>query len=207
MNDEKTKILNYSYEILFKYGFNNATMDTIAQGLKISKKTLYKHFKSKDQLIDSVIDLLTQNILKQIEAAIAEDKNAIEKLTELLKIVIKSFSKINLDYFQFLNAKGFAHWEKIENFRQQVIATKYTQIIEQGKKEKLIEDKPTVILMTAAYNIVKSIVNPQFVLSNNLSFESAAKYAISMVVGACATEEGKRLFNKLTEGMKNENFN
>lgn len=201
MDNEKTKIINYSYDILFKYGFNNVTMDTIAQGLKISKKTLYKYFKSKDELIDNVIDLLTQSILKKIETIIAEDKNAIEKLTELLKIIIKTFSKINLDYFQFLNAKGFAHWEKIENFRQQVIATKYSQILEQGKKEKLIEDKPTIILMTGAYSIVKSIVNPQFVLSNNLSFESAAKYAINMVIGACATEEGKALFNKLTKGI------
>ncbi len=201
MNEERQNIVKYTSEVLFTYGFNTVTMDTIAQGLRMSKKTLYKYFSSKEDLLDAVIDMVTENIRIQVENALISDMNAIEKLISVLKVVIKSLSKLNPDYLQFMNAKGFRQWEKIENFRKQIVAKNYAKIMEQGKLEGLVEDKPTVILLTGAYGIVKSIVNPEFVLNNNFSFETAAKYAIGMVVNACATEKGKQLFNKLSKGI------
>lgn len=201
MNEERQKIVKYTSEVLFTYGFNTVTMDTIAQGLRMSKKTLYKYFSSKEDLLDAVIDMVTENIRIQVEDVINSNMNAIEKLISVLKVVIKSLSKLNPDYLQFMNAKGFRQWEKIENFRKQIVAKNYAKIMEQGKTEGLVEDKPTVILLTGAYGIVKSIVNPEFVLNNNFSFETAAKYAIGMVVNACATEKGKQLFNKLSKGI------
>lgn len=201
MNEERQNIVKYTSEVLFTYGFNTVTMDTIAQGLRMSKKTLYKYFGSKEELLDAVIDMVTEDIRIKVEEIINSDINAIEKLFSVLRVVIKSLSRLNPDYLQFMNAKGFRHWEKIENFRKQIVAKNYAKIIEQGKSEGLVEDKPTIILITGAYGVVKSIVNPEFVLNNNFSFETAAKYAIGMVINACATERGKQLFNKLSKGL------
>ena len=201
MKEEKENIVKYTSEILFTFGFNTVTMDSIAQGLRMSKKTLYKYFTSKEDLLDAVIEMVTQKLKVRIETVINSELNAIEKLFNVLKIVIETLSRLNPDYLQFMNAKGFRQWEKIENFRKQIVAKNYAKIIEQGKSEGLVEDKPTIILITGAYGIVKSIVNPEFVLNNNFSFETAAKYAIGMVINACATEKGKQLFNKLSKGL------
>jgi AcrR family transcriptional regulator len=35
-------------------GFHKTTMDEIAKELRISKKTIYKHFSSKDELVRAV---------------------------------------------------------------------------------------------------------------------------------------------------------
>jgi AcrR family transcriptional regulator len=201
MKEEKENIVKYTSEILFTFGFNTVTMDSIAQGLRMSKKTLYKYFTSKEDLLDAVIEMVTQKLKVRIETVINSELNAIEKLFNVLKIVIETLSRLNPDYLQFMNAKGFRQWEKIENFRKQIVAKNYAKIIEQGKSEGLVEDKPTIILITGTYGIVKSIVNPEFVLNNNFSFETAAKYAIGMVINACATEKGKQLFNKLSKGL------
>ncbi len=201
MIEERQNIIQYTSKVLFTYGINSLTMDTIAQGLRMSKKTLYKYFSSKEDLIDAVIEQIMANIKSNVEQVIVSNVNAIEKLFNVLKIIVQSLGRLNPDYLQFLNAKGFRHWEKIENFRRQIVAKNYIKIIEQGKLEGFIEDKPTIILITGAYGIVKSIVNPEFVLNNNFSFESAAKYAIGLVINACATEKGKQLYNKLSEGI------
>ena len=60
--DEKTRILKYCSDLFLKEGFYKISMDSISIGLRISKKTLYKHFKSKDELVSSVIGNITQNI-------------------------------------------------------------------------------------------------------------------------------------------------
>ena len=67
---EKEKISNYSQEVFFKSGFYKITMDEIAQGLRISKKTIYKYFPSKKNLLEAIVNsflLSTQSrILKNI---------------------------------------------------------------------------------------------------------------------------------------------
>lgn len=42
-------------ELFIRYGFLRITMDDIASGAGISKKTLYRYFESKDQLVNTCI--------------------------------------------------------------------------------------------------------------------------------------------------------
>jgi AcrR family transcriptional regulator len=63
MDGMKEKIIYTAAESFKEKGFRKVTLDKIAYDLGISKKTLYKHFKSKDELIRSVIEQLKRNIL------------------------------------------------------------------------------------------------------------------------------------------------
>lgn len=42
-----SKILDVAYRLFLIQGYKNTTMDDIAQGLAMSKKTLYKYFPGK----------------------------------------------------------------------------------------------------------------------------------------------------------------
>ncbi|NUG50840.1 TetR/AcrR family transcriptional regulator [Acinetobacter lactucae] len=48
-------IIDAAYELFDKLGFHTATMEKVAQRAKISKITIYRHFKSKEALFDAVI--------------------------------------------------------------------------------------------------------------------------------------------------------
>jgi TetR/AcrR family transcriptional regulator, cholesterol catabolism regulator len=50
--------------LFFKMGVKNVRMDTIAQRLKVSKRTIYENFKNKDSLIREAIDLHRKNKMK-----------------------------------------------------------------------------------------------------------------------------------------------
>ena len=51
-----TKILQVAGEEIEKYGIRKFTIEGIAKNLGISKKTIYKYFKSKDELISCIMD-------------------------------------------------------------------------------------------------------------------------------------------------------
>ena len=51
----KQKIITESIELFMSYGLRSVTMDDIAKHLGISKKTIYQHFKDKEEK-DSVED-------------------------------------------------------------------------------------------------------------------------------------------------------
>ena len=51
LNDPKLRaILDRVIELFYEFGIRNLNMDDISRKLKISKKTLYQYFKSKEDL-------------------------------------------------------------------------------------------------------------------------------------------------------------
>jgi AcrR family transcriptional regulator len=55
---EKTRkrILESAYKLFRRQGYSRVTMDDIAAEAKLTKRTLYHHFSSKDELLANVLD-------------------------------------------------------------------------------------------------------------------------------------------------------
>ncbi|MDV7186189.1 TetR/AcrR family transcriptional regulator [Lutibacter sp. TH_r2] len=82
----KEIILKKTADIFLKFGFKSVTMDDIANDLGMSKKTLYKYFKNKEDLVDQAIVNFHENCLKKINGVCAIGYNAIEENFEIKKI-------------------------------------------------------------------------------------------------------------------------
>ena len=90
----KEKIIKKSEELFLTLGFKNVTMDDIATGLGISKKTIYAHFSNKTELVSAVTFSVLEYIYKGIEQI---KKNAINPIEELYdtKLFLINFLKFN----------------------------------------------------------------------------------------------------------------
>lgn len=75
MNMKKT-ILKTSLELFVKHGFKTVTMDEIANELGISKKTIYLHFRSKDELITKTVDYIIDSAMDKKERNCCELRNS-----------------------------------------------------------------------------------------------------------------------------------
>jgi AcrR family transcriptional regulator len=53
-NKTKIKIIEVSIELFSKKGFNGASIRDITKEVGIKESSLYKHFKSKDQILDTI---------------------------------------------------------------------------------------------------------------------------------------------------------
>lgn len=86
----KEAILNKSLKMFVNHGFKSITMDDIAKEMGISKKTIYQHFESKNDLVaatvDYVFDSTTCRMQEIVESAITpihehfEMKNCVNEL-------------------------------------------------------------------------------------------------------------------------------
>lgn len=52
----RKRILESAYQLFRRRGFSRVSMDEIASAAKLTKRTLYHHFKSKDQLLADVLE-------------------------------------------------------------------------------------------------------------------------------------------------------
>jgi len=194
--EDQNKIVELTEEKFFRDGFYKTTMDEVASELKMSKKTIYKFFPSKDDLVKAIAKHFMEGIKSKVVPALNSDKNAIEKLAELNKILAKISEKVSTKRMDEIKTYFPSLWNEIDNFRTKMMFANITKVIDQGKAEGLFVDYPTPIIMNTLVSSIRATVNPEFILNNNFSISEAALLVFKIVIGGIVTDKGKKIFNK-----------
>lgn len=204
MEDDKNKILNYAHQKFMKGGFYKVSMDELAFELGMSKKTIYKYFPSKENLVGEISFLFRENIKEQIQTIIKSNENAVIKITELLKTIGERLAKVDERMLGDLQ-KHLPHiWAEIDEFRTKQINKFFTKIIDQGRDEGFIVNFPIEIIMTVYLSSIRAIINPSFVMNNKFSLKEAMDYTFKIVLNGILTEKGRKIFNKSVIGLNYE---
>ncbi|MBU2491017.1 MAG: TetR/AcrR family transcriptional regulator [Bacteroidetes bacterium] len=202
--EEKEKILYFAGQKFEQSGFYKTTMDEIAKELKISKKTIYKHFPKKEDLVRGVIDTLRFSIEANIREIVERQDNAVIKLYKISSLIAGRVSKISDVWLNDLRFHGRELWIEMDNFRKVVIQKNLELIVNQGKKEGLIVDKPNVIILTIIISSIQAVVNPEFILNNNISIKNAVLHTLDVVFSGILTKQGRKIFKEFKSGKQNE---
>lgn len=101
MNKTKEAICNAAIEVFSEYGFEAAKMDNIASAAKVSKGTLYYHFKSKEELFGYIVKNGMESMKEEVSYKVNKEKNSILKLKVLCRAQIELLYKEN-DFFKVI---------------------------------------------------------------------------------------------------------
>lgn len=193
---EENKIIDFATSQFIENGSFKTTMDQLAKGLKISKKTIYKFFPSKSLLMEKVITLFQDNIKIKLFKIVESDKSIIEKMILVGSFFVKFSLKMNktkiLDFLQ----KEPALWQQIDEFRTHVIEHVWEILILEGKKEGLIINKNDKIILTIILSSLRGVINPHFLTKNKISITQAFEESFAIIINGILTEKGKKEFEK-----------
>jgi len=82
--ERRKEILQKAQELFYKHGYTKTSVNMVIEALGISKGAFYHYFKSKEELLDSLADILSQNIKSKIKTVVNDKNlNAIEKLNKM----------------------------------------------------------------------------------------------------------------------------
>jgi AcrR family transcriptional regulator len=84
----ESAILDAATSVLGNKGYDLMTMDDVAGAVGISKPSLYKHFKSKEELVGMAMIRLLDGAIEQL-AQLDRDLNPAEKLAALLEWALR----------------------------------------------------------------------------------------------------------------------
>lgn len=190
------KILRYSFDRFLNEGFAKISIETICKDLRISKKTFYKYFNSKEDLINQMIILLSSHVEENLFKITNSEKNSINKMIDIILLIINVIPKFSDKWLYDIKNVYPLIWNKIDNIRSINIKKKLSVIIKQGKAENLIKDYPDEIIITLILEAIRKIVNPEFILQNNLSFIQAAYYIYDLILSGILTNKGNKIYSK-----------
>jgi AcrR family transcriptional regulator len=131
----REKILNTAGNLFITNGVRQITMDTIAQHLGISKRTIYENFKDKNDLLYNFLTEELSKHKKKIINIIQNADNVIEALFSFGEFNQQTMQKINPAFFDDLkkyHTKIFQDVIENENFRNYEVT--YT-LLKRGMNE------------------------------------------------------------------------
>ncbi|MCR4418507.1 MAG: TetR/AcrR family transcriptional regulator [Ignavibacteria bacterium] len=196
----REKILEIARYKFFTDGFFKTSIDEIAREYHISKKTIYKHFKSKDDLLTSVVKKFTGEVTDSIIEIMKSDKNSIEKLLNVLNLIQNSIRQFSLRYVDDIQKHKPKLWNYIEKFRKENLEKIVYQTIEAGKKEGLFNDVNPDIVFRIFYGAVRNVLNPEFLITSPISRDEALNETFEILLNGVLTNEGKKLYKKQKKG-------
>lgn len=127
-------ILDTAYCMFTTQGISYFTMDDIAARLAVSKKTLYRFFDSRWQLVQHVSGLVAENYRKAIVAADDCLPGQLQKLLGFLKANIHFGNTINPVFFSDLQKHHPREFRSLENAMNTIFRQKLEHSIKQGIK-------------------------------------------------------------------------
>lgn len=194
--DDRTKILVYAQSKYLKEGFYKIPMDSLAVEMRMSKKTIYKYFPTKEKLVEEVARFTMNTIAGKVDDIISSDLDAVAKIANLFELIGTFITHVSENWLSDIKIHMPVIWEKIDAFRTKKIYSVFSTIIEQGKREEVFLDKPSEIIITIFVASVRAIVNPEFLYHNKFSYKEAMDICLGILFNGILTEKGKKLFNK-----------
>ncbi|MGN0114469.1 MAG: TetR/AcrR family transcriptional regulator [Acutalibacteraceae bacterium] len=120
MNNTKEKILCISLELFAKDGYEAVSVSMIASKLGITKGALYKHYKNKRDIFDSIVARMSELDAKYAKAYNMPEKTADEDA--------EAYKRTKLENIKAFSKQMFRHWTTDEfcaNFRKMLTLEQY----------------------------------------------------------------------------------
>ena len=95
-SDIRVRIIESAWKLFHEKGFGDTTINDIIREADISKGTFYYYFRSKDNLLDTLSDVLDSEY-ERLANELPDDMNAFDKLVKL-NYDVHSFINDNIDY-------------------------------------------------------------------------------------------------------------
>jgi AcrR family transcriptional regulator len=201
--EKKRKILERARAQFLTRGVSSLTMGEIASLQGISKKTLYRFFPNKEELVTAAVEEKISELGAQIAAIAARREVAFPvRLREILQIVTRQLGAIGDNLIRDLYYHEPQLWERIDGFRRDYVFAVVTRLLEEGGKSGYIRGDIDGRLVPVLFvNAFSAVLNPaQFV---RLPFPPSELFDafIRILFGGILTEKAQRqLFSQ--EGKK-----
>ncbi|PKP33611.1 MAG: TetR/AcrR family transcriptional regulator [Bacteroidetes bacterium HGW-Bacteroidetes-16] len=92
LSDRQIEIIEATGKILTASGISGLTIKNLANEMKFSESAIYRHFKSKEEIIIAMLNYLVENIDKRLESVTRSNETPEEKLNTLFRNQLDFFN-------------------------------------------------------------------------------------------------------------------
>ena len=189
----RQRIIGAAREQFLSHGFHSVTMDDVADGLGMSKKTIYGHFPSKNALLEAMLLEKFRSAEEELEAITSEcSTDFATGLHRLLACVERHTEEIRPPFLRDIQREAPDLFKVVQARRRELIHRYFSKLLGEGRREGLIrKDIPVHIIIEILLGAVEAIINPPRLAELELSLKSGVTAILSVILEGTLTPEGR----------------
>lgn len=201
----KEKILLTAFKLFMRNGIKSVSMDDIALNMGVSKKTLYKWFENKDQMVLAMIQEQITGMEGDCCSFATSAGNAIEELYSIMDMVRQKMAGMHPSVFYDLQKYHQAAWQVWNNHKNKFILAQIYDNIKRGMAEGLYrQDMDIDIVARLRLAQIDDVFNPELFPPDKFDLHKVQIATLEHFMMGIASLKGHKLINKYKEVIEKE---
>ncbi|MBE3572191.1 MAG: TetR/AcrR family transcriptional regulator [Moorella humiferrea] len=168
----RDKILATMKRLAGERGFRAVTTDELAAACGISKRTLYRYFNSKDEIVEQVLDNVLQEVGDRVEAILTGPLSPPAKLQAMARAIAEEVRFLEPHIFHDLQHYYPHLWEKIDRFRTER-SERLGQVYLEGCQKGFFKEFNVALVINSFIAAARAVISPGFLINHNISLPRA----------------------------------
>jgi TetR/AcrR family transcriptional regulator, cholesterol catabolism regulator len=189
--------------VFMKYGIRSVSMDDICRELGMSKKTLYRYFGNKSDLVNRILQQSLEDFEVHMKALPFQEHNAIEELLEISRVIDGQMRDASLA-ISFDLQKYYPEIHREYLVKKRDFASGYIrQNIEKGIKEGYYRSDLNISLIAKFYmQKIEDLHDPNYYKIDEKSYAEVFHVMFENHIRGIANEEGIRCYEEQKTRLK-----
>jgi AcrR family transcriptional regulator len=179
----RARIMAYAEKIFYERGFRKITIEELCAAMSLSKRTFYKYFANRDELVTAVV----AHHFGEIAPLLLANLNSRKPINQILET---HFDLIGRELFTHISTPLMSDvqtlmpelWERIDFFRTHVIKV-LIRLIRRGQNEGVIrKDIDAETLGKVLQGMVSSLAHPAFLSAQGLTMEQLGRLMNTLIL-------------------------
>ncbi len=176
---------------IMQNGVRNFTIEKLASDLKISKKTIYKHFSTKEEFVEKVLLYNFADLFTKVKNLPEHPEDPLKHVFMVLNIIMNHLSVISSTSVYEVKLYYPNVWQQVEEFRLDLMRNLKDAFIKAQHMGLIRNDLELGFITEMIMNIVQTIFQPEFFINYSYSISEMIRMFTDFIMNGLM-EKNKR---------------
>ncbi|ACF13335.1 transcriptional regulator, TetR family [Chloroherpeton thalassium ATCC 35110] len=208
MNEEGkfNRILRHARTRFFQDGISCVTIEGLAKELGIAPEAISTHFKSKDELLNKVVDDYVKDLSNQLDEIQSKPADFLDRVNELWVFAGKTFAAAGHDFKESIRANYPKHWERLNAFYRERLLPVLSDQMKQGVRMAVFRSDLNIeVALMLFQNGIEQIATPVVLAKNSYSTEDAIKSILQLIFDGSLADHTRTVFRRYAARVPRKN--
>jgi AcrR family transcriptional regulator len=189
----RDRIVATAERVFLRSGFSRVLMDDLARELGMSKKTLYSHFESKEELLRAVLVRRTGEVDRGLEAIVSAKESFPAKLGHRAGFLQSKVAEVSPVFLEDIRRYAPECFRVVEEFRGRAIPRYFGRLFEEGIRTGHVRKQVNrELLIRMLVLSIQGIIRPEAVEELRLRPREDLDHILAILFDGILTPTGRR---------------
>lgn len=200
----KEKIIQAAQREFMQFGYTKITVDEVAKAAGVSKKTIYQHFNSKEEIFWEVMKCRKTEKMDIFQDIYDLDIDFLEKMRLIGYRNAKDLANAPIVFLKDLKRNAPELSMRVEDIRRESIVKVFEDFYSRGLEENYFRKDIPIKIVSEMYYAMMDHMFTIAIDSNQHSLEELYDYLSIIFFEGVFSREGYTKYNKIREKEQND---